>query len=519
MVKEGSVKRSGSATPLSEPEQKKQTIASFFSKVAGATFSDTTSASGAPSTPVRDRDVVAVDASSVKLVVQVMDDTVGAVESIGGGSSSGNSIAADKGGDVDDEVPCGQPDTEKAAGGPIPHEGGDLHARMTALASNTIGQYVQEEIGGRPLTEENLAHLQEWFQKQGSTDHATKEAEPEPMFSGNDKKEHDRLNAAVGVGTIDVRSYLGVQFREYLEKNPAEKTSFAEIGSRKEQAAFRLAWASKKLTEFRESRVTKKAWSRVDTSTGTYMNFARIVKEWGGWKSQEAIIGAVTACNKCLAMGGKWMTRHPQSNLVMFLILDFGYTESFEQSWAHFSEEFSNGKIGDSAPTLPDSKPGDPKPDPKAVPKLLPKDPKPDPKPLPKQPTPVKLKVPVASMDVATLWREATKLAGRFREASCTFVELNEKIESDLTWTWAAGKSHEQLTAVQKTVKDTFSQWHKEFVMSSNLNTLKKAHPTAKAQTELASFLTDCEGPISKLAAFCDSLQKAHTEMCKAYKV
>jgi hypothetical protein len=503
---------------MSEPEQKKQTIESFFAKTAGATFSESTTASRAPSTPLGDGDADSVASSSVKLVGPGMDDMFAAFDSSGGGSTLGNEPDANGGGDGDDEVPCGQPEVAKPAEPPIQHEGDDLPARMKALAGNTIGQYLQEEIGGKPLTEENLAHLQAWFQKRGSTDHATEEAEP--IFSGNDKKEHDRLNTAVGAGTIDVRSYLGVQFREYLEKNPAEKTSFAAIGSRKEQADFRLAWASKKLTDFRESRVTKKAWSRVDTSRGNYMNFARIVKEWGGWESQEAITGAITACNKCLAMGGKWMTRHPQSNLVMFLILDFGYTENFEQSWAHFSEEFSNGKIGDSAPTPPESKP-EKKPE-KNKPEKTPKDPKPDPKDpkqVPKQPTPVKLKVPVASMDGATLWREAAKLAGRFREASCTFVELDEKIKSDPTWTWAAGKSHQQLTAVQKTVKDTFSEWHKEFVMSSNLNILKKAHATAKAQTELVSFLTDCDAPISKLAAFCDSLQKAHTEMCKAYKV
>ena len=97
-------------------------------------------------------------------------------------------------------------------------------------------------------------------------------------------------------------------------------------------------------------------------------------------------------------------------------------------------------------------------------------------------------------------------------------MELDAKITSDSTWAWAAGTSHEQLVNMQKAVKRMLSEWHKEFLMCSNLNTLKKAHTTAKALTELAAFLSDCEGPIFKLAAVCESLQKAHTEMCKAYK-
>ena len=44
-------------------------------------------------------------------------------------------------------------------------------------------------------------------------------------------------------------------------------------------------------------------------------------------------------------MGYPWVKRHPQSNLVSFLILEMGFDEMFEQSWSHYREEYTQGKI------------------------------------------------------------------------------------------------------------------------------------------------------------------------------
>ena len=90
-----------------------------------------------------------------------------------------------------------------------------------------------------PLTEENLAELQAWFKKRGSTTSA-EEKEDTPTLEGHEKKEHDRLKAAVDTGSIDTRSYLGVQFREYMEQNPAEKSS--STGSATGESNRPFAW-------------------------------------------------------------------------------------------------------------------------------------------------------------------------------------------------------------------------------------------------------------------------------------
>ena len=48
-------------------------------------------------------------------------------------------------------------------------------------------------------------------------------------------------------------------------------------------------------------------------------------------------------------------------------------------------------------------------------------------------------------------------------------MELDAKFTSDSTWAWVAGTSHEQLINMQKSVKRMLSEWHKEFLMCSNL--------------------------------------------------
>eukprot|EP00972_Heterocapsa_arctica_P031449 4632688-Heterocapsa_arctica.AAC.1 len=72
---------------------------------------------------------------------------------------------------------------------------------------------------------------------------------------------------AVAAGSVDPKSYLGVQFREALKGNPQETASYAGL-SRAEAGQFRIAWAKKMYEKWKESRTYKKAWRRIDTDKG-----------------------------------------------------------------------------------------------------------------------------------------------------------------------------------------------------------------------------------------------------------
>ena len=66
-----------------------------------------------------------------------------------------------------------------------------------------------------------------------------------------------------------------------------------------------------------------------------------MVVKLGGWKSTEAVEGAVSCAQKCLAMGRPWIQIHPQTGLANFLLLSFGFSEVMTESWELFRSEYN----------------------------------------------------------------------------------------------------------------------------------------------------------------------------------
>ena len=385
----------------------------------------------------------------------------------------------------------------------------DLKSRMEGICANKINEYMETHIG-KPLTEENVAEFQKWLGDRA----ATKSQEEEfgaSSLNGFEKKEHERLDTALRIGVIETKSYLGNQFRKHIEKSPEDKIAFGKCMNRQEQAKFRMEWANKKHQEFKESKTKSQCWKRVDSSTGQYMNFARMVQHLGGWRSQEAVRGASTCANKCLAMGRPWHQKHPQTDLVEFLLMDYKWTETFEQSWATFQESYSRGTL--ESP-MPDEKTkGEESGAKRTAGKKVVKD---EAKGKgTKRDRQGKASKDIDEMDLSTLWKEGGKLKVAFQKTSCTYLELDEKIRSHAAWELAKGVKHDELARAHKEVKNSFSEWHREFVMSSDLNSFKRAHSSAKAQAELCAFLNVVEGTVALLTRLCEKLQRAHIEMNK----
>ena len=399
--------------------------------------------------------------------------------------------------------------------------------RIQALIAKSCDTYMAAAIG-MPLTEENVGALQAWFNQEGSkVNNNTGEFSPETLAPA-DKKEYERLAAVEKTKLFDTRSYLGQQFRDYVDNDKQAKKDFADCKNRKEQNEFRLQWAAKKLNQFRESKVFKRSWNRVDTTQGTYWNFSRVVQEFGGWKCQEAIDGAVTACNKCLAMGYPWVMRHPQSNLVTFLILEIKFAENFEQSWAHFQQEFEagtleeqqassgktnsgqlksgkqdSGKQGSGEPASGKQASGKQASGKQASGKAKAKG-KAQPKKSPQK------EIDPKDMSTATLWREGLKLKASFQSASCVLMEIEEKIRTQDAWKWAKGDRKEKLEEVQRSVKTLITPWQQDFFMASDMTAFKKQHSSAKLELEMQAMLTKLAKPIKGMVDFCKNTQEAH---------
>jgi hypothetical protein len=260
----------------------------------------------------------------------------------------------------------------------------------------------------------------------------------------------------------------------------------------------------------------------VDTTKGKYMNFARIVKLWGGWKADEAIKGSVAAAQKCLCMGPPWLHIHPQSGLVEFLILDFGFTESFGQAWEHFRTEYSAGdnvtaeplKDPAAAEVPPEVPPGGKKnKGPSAADaeskKKKQRGGKSEEKPAQKEKA-TKPTLIIEKLDNAGLWRESNKLKIKFQQAMSAFMEVSDKIAHDPAWDWHQGKSGTRLTEAHTAIKAVLTNFHKAYMMSADVASMKKSYSTATCEIELVSFL--------KTADLIDNLTLVASQIFEAQK-
>ena len=235
------------------------------------------------------------------------------------------------------------------------------------------------------------------------------------------------------------------------------------------------------------------------------MNFARLVKFWGGWKADEAIKGSVAAAQKCLCMGPPWLHVHPQAGFVEFLILDFGFTENFGQAWEHFRTEYSAGdrvaaeQLEDPAAGVPETKGkknkggGVAEAEPEAK-KKKPEEKNDQKDKVTKEKPAQKDKVTkstliIEKLDNAGLWREANKLKSKFQQASSAFMEVSDKIAHDPAWDWHQGKNGARLTEAHTAIKNVLTDFHKRYMMSADVGSMKKSYSTATCEVELRSFL------------------------------
>ena len=136
---------------------------------------------------------------------------------------------------------------------------------------------------------------------------------------------------------------MGVIFRAALVKDPTKAKTYAGL-SRFDAAQWRADWAKKELQTFRDEKIYKKSWRRVDTTRGDYLSASQLVTTDGGWSDPEAVAGAQCLIEKAIAMGDPWTRIHPQTKRLLFLKLNFSYQEEFEQCWSHFRTEISDGK-------------------------------------------------------------------------------------------------------------------------------------------------------------------------------
>jgi hypothetical protein len=313
-------------------------------------------------------------------------------------------------------------------------------------------------------------------------------------LSTNDEKFAQHLRAAIANNGMDARSYLGNKFRTMAKETGQAK------GTRDEQQQHKMDWMKKELRKVEDKKIHMREFKRIDVTKGTYMNFARLVKHFGGFQSSEAILGACTASTKCIGLGPPWVVQHPQSQLTEFLILEVSWSEEFTEAWQLFKNYTKEGDAAESGAVAPEVSvdPSPRKPKAKAKAALVKnKDGEDD---TSKDPAKNKYKL---------LWKQSCKLKMEMENAQSRALTLKRYISSDSHWSWAKSTEEPKLDAAMGAVDGGLSEWSRQFMADKEYGALKKNHTAEKMMVEMENFVR-LEPNVKGLSKFVSRLLEAN---------
>jgi hypothetical protein len=247
-------------------------------------------------------------------------------------------------------------------------------------------------------------------------------------------------------------------------------------------------------------------WNRVDRTKGKYRPLGRLVVDFGGWECPDAVKGGITAATKCAAMGFPWVKKHPQSELLEFLVLETEFEEDFSKSWSHFVEEFAgeaeNVKgVRAAAPVVTKKETPEKQTQKEVVDNKQKKDNK---------------AAADSKKHMATLFKDSTKLRLGFQACSTQYLDIISKVEGETpNWVWA--KNSEVMVKLKNawhSLSAGITPLHTEFTMCDDLTALKKKYTDDRLSTELATFLTYKE-QIANVTSVASSMRIIAEEMQK----
>ena len=81
--------------------------------------------------------------------------------------------------------------------------------------------------------------------------------------------------------------------------------------------------------------------------------FVLLLASEGGWDDDKAVQGSLRLVAQCLAMGGTWCMKHPQTRRMMFLELNFMWSEQMGTSWTTFKKLATPDELTEQDDNLP----------------------------------------------------------------------------------------------------------------------------------------------------------------------
>jgi hypothetical protein len=342
-----------------------------------------------------------------------------------------------------------------------------------------------------------------------------------------DSKMFTAFTEALKTG-LDTQSHLGKLFRDAHGKGTAAGDEYSKM-SRADCAKFRVDWAAKSFSKFKEEKTFAKSWKRIDLQRGDYLNFDQLIGDQGGVQSRAAVQGAINLTRKCLRMGPPWVKRHPQTERVMFLRLHFAFSEEFEQCWSSYKREFDDtkgietdvGQAANAAAAAPAAAPAAivDGPADRHVPKDASRSTKP-PASAPSRNAKARARNGGAT-DKPTISAEAKafgilvaktqKIKAMILVNTTVGMELATQIKCDDDWIWARNDQNlGKLELMLRTLSNSITEFGRK-ILTQDMAEIKKGYSMDFLATPLAHFCEQASG-FGDLSKLMSQLRKRHVQ-------
>ena len=388
---------------------------------------------------------------------------------------------------------------------------------ISAVDSNTTDSFIAKAAGTK-LTAENLSQVQASLDSFGemtvpekvnlamSKESSQMPSKKLPPLTKNDDKTIKALQEAIEKGNVDMKSSLGNKFYQELSKDDAAKAQYAGM-KRDEAKQYRLKWANEAMQSYEARREVVTSWGRTTTHKYKYRTLGRLICDLGGWGDASAVKGACTAACKCLALGAPYVAKHPQTEMLEFVVVEMSWQEEFQQKWTELKTRM--GALGDNSAAASEQTPIEKEAKPLQQQKKrkseeqhekdekvskddgdqsMEKEEKKGKKPKPNDDDPKTPKEHSINL------KKSLKLKQELTSASHKAHQLIATIDTDPKWQWARSEKKLQLVQANDDMKESLTPWLQQFVLSEKWLELKKT-TTQQQINEEFKIMVDMVGP------------------------
>ena len=406
-------------------------------------------------------------------------------------------------------VPCGDVEAAAAAseaakmlstqqGGSAPialgwAEASDAVKALTAERDAYI-RSLQDTSPGVVLTQEALhEHERNINERANQRLEESGAGDPYAGFTQKDAARIKELERWAREGGFPIKGAMANKFREVLAMS-TDKLAAYKSCDREAAKKWRLEFLQEEILKVKGRRKQSTSWSKTDLQGCKYRTAARIFEDLGGRTDPEVAAGVVMGINKCIALGPPFFHKHPQTGLIEFVIIEFGWIEKFEKAWSEFVEEQvdnvegSDAKKADAKAAAVDTIATRTTEDKKA--NATQKGTKPGPTPrnqTPGKPKPAALLPETIALN--KLCVEANKVKTQYLATMTTAVELVAAIEHEPEYKLQKGGTEAELKRLVSCAKQGFTPFHKQFLIS-DMKSMRKSLGAETVKTELEKFVS-----------------------------